>query len=123
MAQTIYLNVVDNINKIRFTFDLTQESLNELRSKKHNFTKNELVSAVYKFFKKKDYQLGANGFAHYLLKTESWKIGRQMNLNCFNFILDSGRGQGYIKCICILSASSHNEAHEIIKIVGEYDLV
>jgi len=115
MEQTIYLNVADKINNIDFTFDLTPELLNKVRSKKHDLTVNDLVGAVYRSFKKKDYQLGASAFTHYLLRTESWKMGRKMGQNCFNFLLDAGRGQGYIKSICILSASSHNEAHGIIK--------
>lgn len=123
MEQTIYLNVADKINNIDFTFDLTPEVLNEVRSKKHDLTKNDLVGAVYKSFKKKDYQLGANAFAHYLLRTESWKVGKLMGQNCFNFLLDAGRGHGYIQSLCIQSASSHNEAHNIIKTFGTAELV
>jgi hypothetical protein len=113
--KTIYLNVVDKINKTNFTFDLTPEILDATRSKKHNLTINELVGGVYKSFKDKNYQLGASAFTHYLLKTESWKVGKMMNQNCFNFILEKGNGVGYIKSLFICSADTHEEAHNHIK--------
>ena len=99
--KTIYLNVVDRINKTNFTFDLTPEILNEVRSKKHELTVNELVGGVYKSFRDKKYQLGATAFTHYLLKTESLKVGNMMDQNCFNFILEKGKGIGYIKSLFI----------------------
>ena len=113
--KTIYLNVVDKINNTNFTFDLTPEILNEVRSKKHELTVNELVGGVYKSFRDKKYQLGATAFTHYLLKTESWKVGKMMDQNCFNFILEKGKGIGYIKSLFICSADTHEEAHNLIK--------
>jgi hypothetical protein len=115
MKQTIYLNVVDKINNINFTFDLTPEILDDTRRKKHNLTVNDLVGGVYKSFKKKDFQLGASAFTHYLLKTESWKVGKMMNQNCFNFLLEKGQGYGYIKSLFIGSADNHEEAHNLVK--------
>lgn len=114
MEKTIYLNVADEINKIDFTFDLTPEILNKVRSKKHNLSMSELVGMVHKCFKKRDFQKGSMVFAHYLLKTESWKLAKDLELNCFNYSLQEGNGYGFIQALFITEASSHEQAHKLI---------
>jgi hypothetical protein len=110
---TIYLNLVNRVTNVNYTFDLTEKILNDIRKVKHDFTQPELGGMVYKCLKSKDVQRAARALTMYLLKSQNWKIGKSMGLNCFNYYIDNGVGIGYIKALHTISVDSHEEAHAI----------
>ena len=110
---TIYLNLINRVTNTHYTFDLTPKVLDEVRKWKHDFTQPELGGSVYTFLKKKDPQRAAKCLTMYLLRSQNWKLGRGLGLNCFNYYIDNGVGQGYIKALPTMEASSHEESHRI----------
>lgn len=115
MEKIIYFNLIDKVNKIDFTFDLTPEFFNQVRSwsKKFDLSQDQLVGNAYYAFKKKDYQKGMMVLGLYLLRSQNWKISKHF-CNCFNYYMDKGVGYGYIRCLPSTTVSSHKEAHDYI---------
>lgn len=123
MNKMIYFNLIDKVNKIDFTFDLTPDFFNEVRSwsKKLDLTQPDLVRMAYDRFNKKDYQKGMMVLGLYLLRSANWKLSKEF-CNCFNYYLDKGNGYGFIRCLPSLTVSSHQEAHDHIKSWTESEL-
>lgn len=111
----IYFNLIDKINNIDFTFDLTPEFFTEVRSwsKQFNLTQQQLVGNAYTAFKRKDYKKGMMILGFYLLRSQNWKLTKD-DCNCFNYYMDRGQGYGYIRCLPSTTANSHQEAHDQI---------
>jgi len=119
----IYFNLIDKINNIDFTFDLTPDFFENVRnwSKKFNLSQNQLVGNAHHAFKKKDYQKGMMVLGLYLLRSENWKVSKDL-CNCFNYYMDKGVGYGYIRCLPSTTASSHQEAHDHIMSWSDTDV-
>jgi hypothetical protein len=123
MAKTIktqdkqrFLNVIDSINDMLFTIDLTKDLLDDARGVKYKGDINGIVNACYKAYKSKDYNKGSLLFTMYLLRTNNWRMIRETmtNHNCFTYTIDHGAGYGHISGVCNTYAIDHDAAHDFI---------
>ena len=114
----MYLNVLSTIGrkKSAFVIEATEEIIEHARkeSRKLGLDKSELVGLTGSLYEKGKISRAGITLLMYALRTEAWKIARETDCNCINYLIEPMANGYLISNLGILSVDSRDKATEII---------